>query len=272
MNKGTLPIKQIIPTRDRKLVSDTLSLDRVWASEALKHLDDALWPLSSWYVYSDGNHLGLILLNASSVFLMGDPRCLAQMMDAPWLPKKIFVESPTSCVGILKSLYDFDSALVMHKMALKHFRANTFTIHPEVRPLRASDFPQARDLYVRNMGGHFTLDQFQNNFYFGTEQNGNLVSMSGTASLCPDYCTATIGSVVTDAAHRNKGYATSELVLLCQQLLTDNYHCITIKVNRGNVSATALYRRIGFIKSCDYFEGVGHWKEKKMETSLRKEQ
>jgi predicted GNAT family N-acyltransferase len=212
-------------------------------------------------------------LSPTLVFLMGEPRCLARLIHPQVLPKQIFVEAPTSCVGILKSFYEFDSALSMKKLALKYFRPNTFTIHPRVRRLTSSDFPRARDLYCRNMGGHFNADQFQNGLYFGVEQDEKLVSMSGTTALCPDYCTATIGNIITDMDHRHKDYETSELLLLCQKLLEDQYNCITIKVNRGNASAITLYRRIGFAKICDYFEGVGHFKEARTEMPLlRKEQ
>ena len=160
----SIPVGQAVLTQDRKLISDALSLDRVWSSEALKSLDDGVWPLSSWYAYSDGTSLGLMMVLKSftptPVFLTGEPHCLAHLIRPQVLPKSIFVEAPTSCVGIFKALYEFHSALVMNKMVLKHFRPNAFAIHPRVRRLEISDFPRARDLYYRNTDGNFDADQF----------------------------------------------------------------------------------------------------------------
>lgn len=247
---------------DRKLISDYLSLDRVWASEALMSLDDRIWSVASWYGHQEGTNLGLALmfkhLSPTPVFLAGEPNCLAYIIRSEIIPKTIFVEAPISCIGILKEHYHFDSALIMHKMKLEHFRFNSFPVSSEVRRLAPEDFPKARDLYFRNVEkGVFDVDQFNHGIYFGVQKEDKLVSMAGTTVLCFDYRTATIGNVITDSDYRNKGYATSALLLLCQSLQEEVFDCISIKVNRGNAQAILLYRRIGFIKKNEYFEGIG---------------
>lgn len=253
---------QVLQVKDRKLISDFLSLDRVWASEALLSLSDDFWNVSEWYGYQDGSNLGLCLifkkLSPTPVFLTGEPNCIAHIIRQEIKADKIFVECPLGCVGVLKEFYNFNSALIMNKMQLEHFRHSSFTIHPAIRRLTPDDFQMARDLYYRNTEyGNFDPDQFNNGIYFGVQDGPNLVSMSGTTVLCMDYRTATIGNVITDNNYRNRGYATSELILLCRAILEESYDCICMKANRGNNASISLYRRIGFVKKCEYFEGVG---------------
>ena len=266
MNIVSLKHGHVFKVQDRKLISDYLSLDRVWASEALLSLSDDYWNIASWYGYQDGANIGLILmfnkLSPTPVFMVGEPNCLAYIIKQEVKAEKIFVEAPLSCLGVLKEFYNFNSALIMNKMQLQHFRPSSFSIHPSVRRLTADDYLLARDLYYRNTeNATFDTEQFNKGIYFGVQEGANLVSMAGTTVLCMDYRTATIGNVITDHEYRNRGYATSAVILLCQALMEESYDCICIKVNRGNSTAIAIYRRIGFIKKSEYFEGIGHRKE-----------
>jgi GNAT superfamily N-acetyltransferase len=253
---------QVSIVKDRKVISDTLSMDRLWSSEALLSLDDRYWSLANWYHYHDGSNQGMLMifpyLEPTPVFMIGEPNCLAHIIRTDVMPESTFVEAPISCVGLLKQQYEFNSAIIMSKMQMGHFRPNTFPSEPKVRRLESSDFQKAYDLYSRNVErGHFDADQFNNGIYFGVEEDGQLVSMAGTTVLCIDYRTATIGNVITDEHHRHKGYATAELIELCQQLIHYCYDCICIKVSRGNVGAITVYRRLGFVKKCEFFEGMG---------------
>lgn len=262
MDFKTSKSSQVFSVTDRKLISDFLSLDRVWASEALMSLSDSFWKISNWYGYQDGKNIGLGLvfpkMSPTPVFLAGEPNCLSHIIRESITSDKIFVECPFNCVNLLKEKYNFSSSLFMNKMQLQHFRHSSFTIHPNVRRLTKDDFIMARDLFYRNAEiSSFDPDLFNNGIYYGVQDGASLVSMAGTTTMCFDYRTATIGNVITDHNYRNRGYATSELILLCQELLEETFNCICIKVNRGNNTAVTLYRRIGFVKTCEYFEGLG---------------
>ncbi len=253
---------EVYQVKDRKIISDFLSLDRVWASEALLSMSDEYWNLASWYAYKDGSNTGLGLmfkgLSPTPVFLIGEPHCIAHIVRQVIKFDKIFVESPLNCVGVLKEYFNFHSALIMNKMQLEHFRHSSYTIHPAVRRLTPQDFTMARELYLRNTEyGNFDMDQFNNGIYFGVQEGADLVAMAGTTVLCSDYRSATIGNVITDVNYRNRGYATSELILLCKEILEEAYDCVCIKANRGNIPSVSLYRRLGFVKKCEYFEGIG---------------
>lgn len=266
MFAGLIEQGKVVQLNERKLISDFLSLDRVWASEALLSMDDGFWSLASWYGYYDGSNLGLALIfpkiTPAPVFLVGEPNCLANIIRREIKHEKIFVESSLSCLGILKERYNFNPALIMNKMQLQHFRPNSFSVHQSIERLKPEDFSKARELYFRtNEGTSFDPDQFQNGIYYGFKDKDKIVSMAGTTVICTDYRTATIGNVITDTEYAHKGYATSALIHLCTELIEQGYDCICIKVNRGNAQAISIYRRIGFIKKLEYFEGLGIMKQ-----------
>ena len=247
---------------NRKIISDMLSLDRVWSSEALMSLSDNFWDIASWYGYQDYSNIGLALMfkkiKPMPLFLIGEPNCLSYVIRKEVLADSIFVECPLSCVGILKEKYDFDSASIMNKMKLEHFRPSSIEVNENLRKLTKEDLPKVRELFKRNVEDTvFDTAQFENGVYYGVEDGDNIVSMVGTTVLCLDYRTATIGNVITDHDYRSQGYASYALVLLCQELLEKSFDCICIKVNRGNSHAINIYRRIGFSKKNEYFEGIG---------------
>lgn len=249
-------------TGNRKFVSDFLSMDRVWASEAIQSVTDQYWLMSNWVQYHDGKSYGLALIldqvKPTSVFLTGEPSCLAHIIRANLFGDEIFVEAPTSTLGVLKSVYHFETAFVMNKMVLKHFRETTAPSPSGIRRLQKEDAPRVLDLYQRvGETAPFDVQMFQDGVYYGVEKDGMLVSMAGTLVLCTDYRTATIGNVMTDKQYRNKGYAKACLVKLCQELLDKHFDCVCIKVNRGNTIGVGLYRRLGFVKALEYFEGQG---------------
>jgi len=115
----SLTLGQVSVVMDRKLISDYLSLDRLWASEAVISLNDEVWPISTWYGYNDGVHMGMALMfkkiTPMPVFLTGEPNCIMPIIKSEVMPKEIFVEAPISCVGILKETYLFENALIMNK-------------------------------------------------------------------------------------------------------------------------------------------------------------
>jgi len=254
--------KVVEKIENRKIVSDMLSLDRVWGSEALMSLNDKYWRLASWYGYQDYSNLALALMfkniTPAPLFLIGEPSGLAYIIRQEVNAESIFVECPLSCVGVLKLLYNFDQASIMNKMQLEHFRPSTIEKNSKVRKLTKADMPKARELFQRNTElATFDIDQFEHGVYYGVEEDGNIVSMAGTTVLCMDYRTATIGNVLTDNEYRHQGYASYALVQVCQELLEKSFDCICIKVNRGNSHAINIYRRIGFTKKTEYFEGLG---------------
>jgi predicted GNAT family acetyltransferase len=79
-------------------------------------------------------------------------------------------------------------------------------------------------------------------FWLGIKQDGKLVSIGGTRLM--DFG-SNINAVATDGHHRNRGYATSIVSALAQEIFK---HCQTalIHVVKDNASAVRAYSKVGF--------------------------
>ncbi|MBN1522444.1 MAG: GNAT family N-acetyltransferase, partial [Candidatus Aureabacteria bacterium] len=174
----------------------------------------------------------------------------------------IFLECPLDFVGIVKKMYYFPVARIMVRMVLE--RDVPFNSLPEYAPrlLTQDDLKAAFDLYEKVAGDARGFDamQFVRGIYYGIEIDGRLVSMAGTQTISPKYMTATVGNVITDENHRGKGYAMACTYFLARDL-KKQFRCITINSNRGNKTGIHIYRRCGFVKEIEYFEGEGSRKE-----------
>lgn len=56
-----------------------------------------------------------------------------------------------------------------------------------------------------------------------------------------------IHSVYTPPAHRNKGYATSSVLLLTQKMLTDRYSFCCLYTDLSNPTSNSIYTKIGYV-------------------------
>ncbi len=62
-----------------------------------------------------------------------------------------------------------------------------------------------------------------------------------------------IHSVYTPPEHRNKGYATSSVLLLTQKMLTDRYSFCCLYTDLSNPTSNSIYAKIGYMPVADAF-------------------
>ena len=58
---------------------------------------------------------------------------------------------------------------------------------------------------------------------------------------------AVIGVVYTPSEHRNKGYATSSVLLLTKKLLSDGYSFCSLYTDLSNPTSNSIYAKIGYV-------------------------
>ena len=64
----------------------------------------------------------------------------------------------------------------------------------------------------------------------------------------------TIGPVYTPPEHRNKGYATSSVLLLTKKLLSDGYSFCSLYTDLANPTSNSIYIKIGYVPIGDALE------------------
>jgi len=76
------------------------------------------------------------------------------------------------------------------------------------------------------------------------------VAVSMAAATRPTAGGVSIGAVYTPPEHRNRGYATSCVASLCEQLLLTCEFCV-LYTDLSNPTSNAIYKAIGFREYCD---------------------
>ena len=74
---------------------------------------------------------------------------------------------------------------------------------------------------------------------------------------------AVIGVVYTPPEHRNKGYATSSVLLLTKKLLSDGYSFCSLYTDLSNPTSNSIYAKIGYVPlgdalAFDFISADGH--------------
>ena len=261
--------KMSVQKADRKEIEAFLKKDLTWSSEVIFTLEEEAEEVAAWYVFKEGEAVKTAMMlcpvyRPVPIFLAGKVLGASYLLEKAERHKSIFIECPLDFVGLVKKNYFFSSTRIMVRMVLK--RKIPYIGRPDRKPrkLMQDDLKGVFDLYERtaalgNVSG-FDAMQFIRGLYYGIEIDGRIVSMAGTQTISPQYGTATVGNVITDDDYRENGYAMACTYSLAEELRKD-YACITINVNRGHKAGIHIYRRCGFVKQLEYFEGEGNRKE-----------
>ena len=110
-------------------------------------------------------------------------------------------------------------------------------------PLTADDWTFMRELARRGGTTAFERNALEKGPYFGVWRGARLVSMAGTHLKLA--AAAEIGNVVTDPAHRRRGWATMCVAATASALLAEGRD-VFLQVYKSNTAAVRLYEKLGF--------------------------
>lgn len=94
--------------------------------------------------------------------------------------------------------------------------------------------------------------QIQDGFIFVWQDGPDVVSMSAKAR--PTRHGITVNQVYTPPAQRGRGYATSLVATLSQQLLDDGWQFCTLFTDQANPVSNHIYEKIGYTAVADFHE------------------
>ena len=92
-------------------------------------------------------------------------------------------------------------------------------------------------------------------FFQGAVRTGDVAA--GTHVIGSEAGVAAIGNVFTHPAHRRRGFGGRVSGAVVQELLRREIPTIVLNVAMDNDAALGLYRGLGFMPFCGYYEGVG---------------
>lgn len=131
--------------------------------------------------------------------------------------------------------------------------------HLQPERLGARDLPAIERLYagLPDAPDAFHPAQLAHGVFFGIRGARGLLSVAGTHVLSPELGVAALGNIATAAEQRGRGMARSVMQALLAELRRLGIQTIVLNVRMDNHPAIQLYRGLGFMPYCGFYEGRG---------------
>ncbi len=128
----------------------------------------------------------------------------------------------------------------------------------EVSRLSVSDQERIERLFAQHPDrpDAFHPAQIEYGAYYGVFDGAELVSVAGTHVLDQASSVAALGNVFTAPQHRGRGFATATSAAVLSYLVELGIGTIVLNVEMSNQPAIDLYRKLGFMPYCGFYEGV----------------
>lgn len=103
----------------------------------------------------------------------------------------------------------------------------------------------------------FRPAQLEHGVYFGIRGSQGLLSVAGTHVASDRSGVAALGNVATHPEHRGRGLARAVSQAVVDELQRQQIDTIVLNVRMDNQPALRLYRGLGFMPYCGFYEGRG---------------
>jgi ribosomal protein S18 acetylase RimI-like enzyme len=248
------------PTRDRQMLADFLSQDRLFAAYAMCDLDEREFPRTRWGVALDhGRPEAVVLeylgLSPQPLFAMGDPAGITAILRDVIKPRAAYISGSAEVVGAAEPLYKVEPGPPMIRMWVD--RASFRPVPGAATRLVPSDIGELNRLYDLGLTSWLPAESVAHGVYHGIRVNGRLVAAAGTHVISRDMRMAAVGNVMTHRDHRNRGFAkvvtgavTQELLRFCDE--------VVLTVRSDNPPALAAYRALGYRDHTRFEERLVH--------------
>lgn len=103
----------------------------------------------------------------------------------------------------------------------------------------------------------FQPQQLEHGIYFGIRRGDQLLSAAGTHVACRPLGIAALGNVATLPTERGRGLGAAVCRAVIDELRGIGYRTIVLNVRMENQAAIRVYRKLGFMPYCGFYEGRG---------------
>src|SRR5262245_25931686 len=177
------PGLEVRATRDRELLADFLSADRLFAAYALCDLDDREFGRTHWGVALDrGRPVAVVLEYMGSspqpLFVMGEAAGITGVLREIIRPRTAYLASPPELLDAVGAVYRISDGPPMIRMWVD--RASFRPAAPTAIRLVAADVGDLNRLYDFGLSSWLPSDAVANGVYYGVRVNGQLVAAAGT--------------------------------------------------------------------------------------------
>ncbi len=229
----------------------------MWCAYALADLDPEHSEYDRWLTSDRAVVLVYSGLTPPVLFAHGDPGAVLQLLGEVPAAEYQYTLLPTHR-ALLGERLRAQKEMRMWRMALRpsDFRpehdARAFRLGPndlpEIAAMLAGQVERPDAFHPRQLG--------QGPFY-GIREAGALGAVAGVHVRSLSASVAAIGNVFTLPQARGRGLGGAVSSAVVAALLEEGVQTIVLNVAMDNSAALRIYRRLGFMPFCGYYEGVG---------------
>jgi ribosomal protein S18 acetylase RimI-like enzyme len=235
-----------------------LENDRIWCAYALADLYPPYAENARWYIADSAVILTYHGLQPPVLFVHGDQSQINKLFnDVP--PGKYQYGLLESHLEHLGDRLQRDAEEAMWRLALdkKEFPGSEGSA--EVIQLDPDNLGEIMELFADHpdQPDAFDRSQLASGYFYGVKREGTLRAISGTHVVSHQAGVAALGNVFTHPTWRGRGLAKRATACVVEALLKTGFPTIVLNVGRDNQPAISIYRHLGFLPVCGYYEGVG---------------
>jgi GNAT superfamily N-acetyltransferase len=191
-------------------------------------------------------------LDVPALLLMGRADGVGAILAREFCPNRVYLTLREEHCGMARGFYHWAEMVPMWRMALRprSFRAPDGTC---IR-LGPHHVPQLLELYSLGGADAFSPSQVGRGIFYGAMDGSSLIAAAGTHLVSPTYGVAAVGNVFVHPDYRRLGLGSLVTGAVVTELLRRAMRMIILNVAQANDSAVEMYRKLGFERSCPFYE------------------
>jgi len=240
---------------DKTAIRAILRRDPVWGVYALGDLAPRMFPKTKWF----GPDLTLVLhdFGTSILFAMGTASIREALDHVRW---PVHLQLQQDALDEVARYAVIENQCQMWRMGWEGPpEGGRHADTTAAARLGAADVPALLKLYADGEATGESPDFFypsmvSSGVFFGVYDGDALVAAAGTHLFAPEERAVAIGNIYTMRAHR--GHGLGRVVTSAVLAAVKDIETVGLNVRAGNHAAMSLYESLGFVRHCQFYEGL----------------
>jgi len=254
-------------TVDLARIREILRTDRRWAVYALADLAPEYSAPTRWHIAADGRPALLLVYRGFEppvLFAHGAAADLAALLPEVGGEPEFYLSVRSEAAALLRaSGYEIRDEKKMWRLV-----ADPARFVPRAHTAERLGPADYEDLVSLHRDGDaagetppfFDAGMLRHGVYYGIREGGAIVAAAGTHVLAEQESVAGIGNVYTRRDRRGQGLGTQVTSAVTAELLRVGLRTVALNVGDSNPAAMGVYERLGFVRYCEYREGIASYR------------